>query len=785
MKLPINLLNFFKSKPPGNKRSAVLSLAIDVDTISAGFWYVVPKTEPKLIITATQAVNSDSWEERFIAVKATLNQLEQATGITASDTVLGLPHWYLEENGEIKKDTRGELKKLLKKLSLHPLGFVPLDQALIYQLKKEEGVPPNAIFLAFNDAFGVSSLYKIGKLIGRKIWENSAERATDVEIALKSFANVEVLPSRMLLYGGNNKRLEQVKNELLRHPWATRTNFLHFPKIEIIAGDKLLSAVSLAGASEIAGVLEEDIEEVESLAEQDNVAIDTPVAPELTVTAQPSISLEKEEMVVESPAEILEAQGGTDDLLESSGVIDEAVAIAQPPDIVEEEIESQPNFKVVLPEELGFNQRTEPLEMIENHESINEKKEIDIKEKLNFDKLSSLFKNVPKPQLTAIKLKIPSVGGIGAAFGVIVLFVILGIAISWFLPSATITVLILPEQVTASATVIIDPKSTIVDSENFTIPGGKREKTLSSEKVVAATGKKKVGDPAKGTVTIYNKTLGGVNLTKGTTVKTNGLKFTLDSDVRVASGTSDWNGLTYGKANVAITAVNIGTESNLNSGSEFSVGDFQASTLIARNEQPLAGGTSRDVIVVSRADYDSLVLGVTTDLTNQAKTDLSESLGNGEKLIDDTVKSTITEKKFDEELNQEASNVHGKVSLVASGLTYREDDLLNLLKDMGKKNVPEGYNFLDESQSVNIKDVEVKKDGKVTLNAEFVGSATPKLDVDKISSQVIGKKITWVTDYLKSINGIGGAQFGFRWTLWKDRLPSNGKNISIRVAVMD
>ena len=54
-----------------------------------------------------------------------------------------------------------------------------------------------------------------------------------------------------MLFGSNQTYLTKLKAEFNKHPWTTRANFLHFPKIEILPSDFIVVSVSLAGASEL------------------------------------------------------------------------------------------------------------------------------------------------------------------------------------------------------------------------------------------------------------------------------------------------------------------------------------------------------------------------------------------------------------------------------------------------------------------------------------------------------------------------------------------------------
>ena len=72
------------------------------------------------------------------------------------------------------------------------------------------------------------------------------------------------------------------------------------------------------------------------------------------------------------------------------------------------------------------------------------------------------------------------------------------------------------------------------------------------------TGKKKIGDPSKGTVTLYNKTTTARSLKKGTILTAKSLQFTLDTDTSVASASESIGSITFGKISTAVTAVDIG-----------------------------------------------------------------------------------------------------------------------------------------------------------------------------------------------------------------------------------
>lgn len=705
MKLPGPLTQILHKEEKQEKM--FLSLILEKATVEAAVWSVTAEHTLKVHHIEKEAVDSDSWEEKTECADRAIVRLEQKMPETElHNVVLGLPTEYLTEGGDIASPVRSEVKKLTESLDLKPIGFVPIHQALIHKLKSDEGVPPSVILIHITPETLTLFLYKIGTLVGTQMSDRSDDIAPIVEGLLKRFKDMEVLPSRMLLFGRDTTLLEETKNQLLKYPWPTRANFMHFPKIEVVAESMSIEAVCLAGASEIATVMPEPEE--------------------------------------------------------------------APP-------EEESNVTMVEPETLGFKKNTDVLE--EPEEAEEEEPE---KPKISLP-ISFASLKLPKISLSSFSLtrvpqslrRLPIVVG---ALGIILIL----ITLYWFVPRATVTVFETPEFLSDVASVTVDPTATVADSNTHIIPGKKQEHSVSGEKSIPVTGTKQVGDPAKGTVTIYNKITSSKTFSKGTVLISGALSFTLDGDVTVASASENLaqSNLTYGKANAAITASAIGPNSNLPAGSDFTFKSISSDDAIARNDQVLAGGTSRDITVVTRADYDALIKALTDELVGKAKTDLAQGVGGGEKLIDQTIKSTVTDKTFSQEIDQEAKELHGKVTISVTGISYTDRDLSSLFKSSIESKIPQGYTFSEEQSKAVVDNAQVKKDGTIILNVTFRGAALPALSSATIQKDIAGKSLESAQEYLKNVRGVGGAEFNFRWSPSKNRLPINKNNISVSISLL-
>jgi hypothetical protein len=714
MKIPTALGSLFGQKQ--EKKEVFASILLDIEYVAAALWETGDKGTPHIIASATESITADTWEDRLNATDDALAAVEDKAGTTDyAKTVLGLPLMYLTESGEITQEVRVHIKEITRELELKPIGFVSIHQALMYKLKNDEGVPPSVIFLGISHHHVSLSLYKVGALSGQKTLEYGGDIAIQVEELLKQFKDLEVLPARILLYGYDGKNLNEVKNELLKYPWTTRVNFLHFPKIEIVTPEEVVAAISLAGASELASEIKEETAE-------------TPQ--EKTVEAE----------------EVEEGE-----------------------DILNEEKPEEPNVVVVDPSHLGFRKNVDVLEETQQQAPVIS------------EKVKRVLK-IPKIDLGVIIARFRT-RGVMPIFGGIAAIFLFSWFIYWTVPHATVTVLESPKSINDSEQITIDPTATVVDAQNKIIPGAKQQQSVSEDKTMAVTGKKNVGDPAKGSVTIYNKTLSGKSLSKGTALTAGSLEFTLDGDTSVASASEDLGGRTYGKVTAAITASQIGANSNMPANTTFTIKGFSSDEMTANNPQALTGGTSKEVTVVSRADYDALVAAAQKDLVDQAKHGLTASVGGTAKLIEDTIATAVTEKSFAQELDQEATQLSGKVTLTISGISYNDDDIKTLLAAFIAKDIPQGFTLSESRTQVSLTNVKVVKNGKITATATIKSDAVPTVDVAVIRKNLAGKTISDATAYLRAMPGIAGMEVSLRMSFGNKRLPINAKNISVGLAI--
>ncbi|TSC54430.1 MAG: Uncharacterized protein LiPW16_2 [Microgenomates group bacterium LiPW_16] len=674
------------------------------------------------ILAIGEKVYDGSWEEATLAADSAISQVEEKFAVEpeVNKVILGLPTEYTKD-GKIEESNLVHIKELLKKLSLVPLGFVEVPFAIIHYLQKQEGGPQTLILVRIGQKLTVS-LARVGKVTNNITVLRTDNLALDFEKAITSFAEVEVLPSRILLYDGGD--LEKTRQDLINHPWLTRASFLHFPKIEIAPQDLDIKSIAYAAALEIAQVVE---------------------ITEATEIEKPKVQEETPGFGFVKGEDILERQ---------------PQEMPPPPQFVSPQ-EAVPPLppKRVLPK---FTFPQFKLPPIQN--------------------LIAFLKARVSPVIPYFKTRIGLL-----IFLVVFLLLIVGsgvVAASWYIPTAQVNLILESQTLEQKLEVSLNPKLTAIDeankqsfSANKEIPGLTLEIEEKGTKKAVTTAEKLVGEPAKGEVTIYNKTTNSKTFKKGITViAPNELKFTLDEEVSVASASESVGSLTFGKQNARLTAAAIGPEGNLGVGQEFHFADFPTTSYSARNEVAFSGGTSREISVVGRSDQERLLASASAELHEQ-----EGKLASGEKILEKTLSGAITQKKFDKEVDEEATELGLEISMKFSVLGFKENDLLTMLEKAIIPSIPAGFEFRRDEVKMEIVDFQKKKDGTVVIKVNFAVSLLPRINEEEIKKNLTGKNLATADNYLRNLGNIAGYEIKFGRTLpfGKSTLPRLAKNIKI------
>lgn len=676
-------------------------------------------------------------------------------GVESKKTIFGVKQSWIEE-GKIKKEYLGKLKKVSDELGFLPMGFLVIPEAIAHLLQKEEGAPISAVLAEIGRDNITLSLIKAGKIIETQTGAVGDSIIAEVEKLLKQFSTPEVFPPRIILFDGGKEELQQ---EFIGHKWAKDSPFMHLPQVSSLPANFDARAV-LNGAAKQMGfeVLEdsltkavkEDRGEIKpgAIVEPDEDKTLEEAASEFGFSGDDVKKDEDDEMSEETKKE--EPMTAVADNFERKKDSDLAKEFAKAPDELEETQAQKKTLPTVGKAMIGAG----------------------------FLGFLGFVK----------KLKIPSLIKTGLATPRKALFmlfplvlIILYVFIYLFLRSATITL-------------SVDAKKS---QQDVNVTFSNSDKTSADKNVIkaqflsvsedgklstATSGKKETGDKAKGTVTIFNNNSTGITLSAGTTITSsdNSLNFTTDKAVTIASASGDiFSGTTPGKATVAVTAEKFGTNYNLPSNSKFTVAG--QSDVAAKNDNAFSGGTKKDIKVVAQADLDKLANDIKKNLEIQAKDEIQKKATGNSIVLPNFISESFDKKSFSKEVGDEAGEVSITAVVVYDGVSYQRPEIISFAQEKLKKDVSKDLTIDEGSLDISASGLKKKDDlatAKITIKADLV----PKVDEKEFAKKVAGKSSADASSLLHDLPQVTDVKVNIFPNLFPQSLPFSSGKIKIVVS---
>lgn len=747
---------------PLNKKTETgryfFALNIEPSQVSGVVWGLFGH---KLDVLGKATLEYEGTDELLQKSNQVLDEALGALEIEPQQILFGVPQaWNLDDN--LKEPYLKLLSKMVKEFDLEPMAYVTSSHALAHFLQKQEGVPTTAILLGLGDHLE-ATLVKGGKIIESKSLKRSEGLYEELEKLLSQFTEVEVLPSRIMIYStkkGSN--ISKIKEDLMSYPWVQRLPFLHFPKIELIPEPTSEEALVLAGATEV----DPEVDFKHSFLpkpEDSEVKSVRPLAARMEETKLPKNSSEDLGFMAGDITSSDNLEEVEEKELDQEGSLEDQEMNAVPSNL--RRIHKNSSLPATYPYQTFSTHkpkaRSSPLDLISNP--------------------LSLIPSFPKGQ-----------GITGLLFNpLIILPVLVGIlAIGFVLwTKAEVTVYVDPKVLENTAQVIADPTVKQPDFDKKVIPAQIVTTTEKTTVKAPATGQKQIGDPAKGQVIVYNKTNSAYTFSQGTTlVSGSGLKFSLDSSVTVASQSTQLQEggsvTTYGNASASVTASAIGPDSNLPAATSLTFSGLADTDYDAKVDQALSGGTSQTVTVVTSDDQAKLKSSVLDTLKAQAKQDLqSKVTDNDLKVITDALTISDSKYSFSKAAGDQATEFSLDATVSFKGTAYKDSDLKTIVADLIKTNVPAGFKFSlpDTETSAAVSDI--KSDGRLFFTASFKAKLIPQISPDQVKQAIKGKRAEAAIDSLKSMDHVLGADIHLtpNYPPPLNFLPFLDKNIQVTV----
>lgn len=680
--------------------------------------------------------------------------------VETKKTIFGLKENWVED-GKIKKEYLEKLKKASDELSLEPIGFLVSSESIINLVTKEEGAPVTAILADVGKKYITVSWIKGGKVLETRTTEIHQSASYSVDTLLKHFQSPGNLPARIILLDSEEDELTQ---EFISHQWSKSLAFLHLPQIMSLPEDASVKAVLLGAATQMGTQL---IYDSSKDLDQNRP---TKIIPEQTEELEQQKDFEKttppEETKEESSLDFV----NKDSSLEFFGFVEDSdVAKSElpkhpvnqnvPEDLLEEETENMPeNVKLEEEAKEGFTGNAVLL-FGKAKKFLGTLPAIFKKGGVNFNFIT-ILQSGNKKML--------------AVFGLIAIILIAFSYIYLFKTKAVANIFVNPTEDEKTTSVTFSSTSS-TDIANGILAAQFVSVTEEGSLTRSATGKKDIGNPAKGTVTVFNISDNTVNLAAGTTITSaNNLKFTLDSSVKIASGSSDPLNPKSATANVNVTAAEIGQEYNLPSGTKFSIGNN--ASLAAKNDNAFSGGSKKQVTVVSENDLNKLVEDLPKSLEDKARENIKGKVESGKTILNTFVDETVDDKSFDKKENDQANQVTLKGTVIFKAATYTNSDIESLASSLFNSNDTQ---VKSGNLEITAKNIIVEKNNDVNADLVIKAKIFPKVDNDSLLNELKGVSLQKAHNILGNLNQVESVEISLSPNIFffPKNMPGNPKNI--------
>ena len=650
-----------------------------------------------------------------------------SVNIPTHKTVFGVkPDW--SEETRIKKQHLLRLKKACDALGLSPVGFLVIPEAIVHRMKQEEGIPISTILIEVGKKTMFISLVKAGRVLETKSVPIEGSCPSAADELLKQFENAEIFPSRITLFN-DDRNEDTLLQEFIGHTWSTRLPFLHVPQITSLPKNFGVEAVVSASATQMG------FEVLESA--QEEVTQPTPIPSE-------NNSSPKQFGFIQETDVALTQTDGQDDS-------EEQITAPSPPPPKKTSL-----FKKTLL--VAKNLYTQGLTMVHG-------KKFPTILHVSFNFPSGIIRHPKLIIALAIPLVVLCAGAWLYLYGL----------------KATATVTIAPEiikqteDITFSSTADSNPSSRIVLSSIISV-------SQQGSSSTQTTGKKEIGEKAKGTVTIFGRFSEEKTLPKGTLlVSSNNLEFTLDGDARLASTSADAS-TEPSTAKASITARAIGKEANLPSNEKFSVGDFDTSIVVGKNDSAFSGGSKKEIRVVSEKDIQKLTDGLPKQLEQKAREDAAKKVSDGETVLPTFVKHVLVEKKFNKKTGEESDVLNLQATVEYTGISYQKNQLQDIALALLQNQIPTNLSIVTEGMKKEIQKVSIKNADEIAATISFTIPLLPKIDAKELAKKLAGREITDAEDILLGLPAASDAKIKItpRLPVFGNKLPIRFENITIQ-----
>lgn len=354
-----------------------------------------------------------------------------------------------------------------------------------------------------------------------------------------------------------------------------------------------------------------------------------------------------------------------------------------------------------------------------------------------------------------------------------------------YYPKATIDLTIQAEPISEQIEIIVNSNDFNNSAGNTSISGKVIASENELEKEFRTTGKKNVGEKAKGEVTISNE--GGTQqiLVAQTQLESKlGLLFITTSEVTIPAATAsvDPQGNVVkksGTVKVLVEAKEPGEDYNIDT-SDFTIANKP--TLQASNSSSFSGGITRQITIVSQDDLDLAKTDLENQLKDTNKTSLIEqSNKDGLSIIESSIANEDKDFIVDKKSGEETEKFIAKLTLRSKSMAFSEDDYRKAVVAVLGDKIPQDKELVLSTDDA-IEQGAFTNDfsnGTMKIEGKVQTKLAPKIDYDQIKRSIAGKSILSAENLLRNNGAFSDSKITIHPSWWLKKIPGRIQSIQI------
>jgi hypothetical protein len=321
------------------------------------------------------------------------------------------------------------------------------------------------------------------------------------------------------------------------------------------------------------------------------------------------------------------------------------------------------------------------------------------------------------------------------------LLVALSVTLYLFVPSAEVRIYPAQSQINTVVRLLADPAATAINVETGQLPAMVIIVDVKAQASIPTTGSRDIPSTlASGTVVFTNQTPQTLLIPAGTVVTTFGAepaRFRTVSDVTLSGGV----GRTV-QATIEAAPTSAGSSGNVDANLINFVEGPLAQSVTVRNPQPTRGGSLRQSGVVTKADYDNLLLLAREKIKQTSLADFNAKLTGTQFIAPDTIRIVREQPDWisysadiGDPVNTLTLDMRAKVQAVAIDEAQARQATLASLSGRiprGQQIVPESVQFTRGALQAS------QENDRVPFFMSAAGSVTARVNVEHLRQRLAG-----------------------------------------------